>query len=356
MPSSSSARRWRPAPAALLFLVVAALLAAACTGSQAAARRATSTTEPPSTSTTVAPSSTTSTTVAPTYPLTGKPVTDPAKAARGAVAVKIDNIADARPQAGITAADVVYEEFTEGITRFIVVFQSGDAPAVGPVRSVRPADPNIITPLGGVLAFSGGSPAAVAIAAASPLTLVTEEDTAVMYRRAGRVAPHNLYTSTDGLFSRVRPGTPPPPKFANFLSPGQSFSAPGATPVSHVDIVPAPFVTASYDWDPSSNTWLRSTDGRPHLLDDGRIAPTNMIIEFTPYSIFAEDETVMYPEVIGTGDAWVFAAGMFVKGTWTKSSPDAVTTFTDSNGAPIVLPPGQTWVHLVAPGSSVTTG
>ncbi|HEV2760180.1 MAG TPA: DUF3048 C-terminal domain-containing protein, partial [Acidimicrobiales bacterium] len=75
-----------------------------------------------------------------------------------------------------------------------------------------------------------------------------------------------------------------------------------------------------------------------------------------PYEFFIDDYSVIYPEVIGSGEVWVFAAGSLVVGTWSKASADAVTTFTDSNGAPIVLPPGQTWVHLVAPGSSVTTG
>ena len=335
-------------------LLVSALVAAGCQGRPAAARRAP--VPPPTEATTTTAEPTTTTTLPPTYPLTGRPATDPAKAARPAVAVKIDNIAEARPQAGIAAADVVYEEFTEGITRFIVVFQSGDAPVVGPVRSVRPADPAVVTPLGGVLAFSGGSPAAVAIAAAAPLALVTEGDTAVMYRRPGRSAPHNLYTSTDGLFSRAPAGAPPPPRFAAFLGEGQSFSGPGSQPVSHLSVIPAPYVAASYDWDPASATWLRATDGVPHLLEDGRVAPTTVIVQFTPYQVFAADEAVMYPDVLGTGDAWVFAAGTVVQGTWSKPTPDAVTTFADSAGAPIVLPPGQTWVHLVAPGSSVTTG
>jgi hypothetical protein len=349
----SPASRRRPPPAALILFLAAALLAGACSSPKAAGRSAAA--APPETTTTTEPPSTTTTTTTlpPTYPLTGRPVTDTAKAARGAVAVKIDNIVDARPQAGITTADVVYEEFTEGITRFVVVFQSNDAAVVGPVRSVRPADPNIITPLGGVLAFSGGSPAAVAVAAASPLTLVQENDTAVMYRRPGRVAPHNLYTSTDGLFSRVPAGVGPPRPFAPFLAEGQSFGGPGARPVSHLSVVPAPFVTADYDWDAASGTWLRSTDGRPHLLEDGRIAPTNVIVQFTPYSIFIEDEKVMYPEVLGTGDAWIFSAGQMVQGTWSKPDANSVTTYTDSTGAPIRLSPGQTWVHLVAPGSAV---
>ncbi|MGH9265925.1 MAG: DUF3048 domain-containing protein, partial [Acidimicrobiales bacterium] len=175
-----------PAPrAVLVLLVLCAVTAAGCSGGRAAGRETTTTTAAPTTTTTVAP--TTTTTLAPVYPLTGRPLDDAGRAGRAAVAVKIDNIADARPQAGIAAADVVYEEFTEGVTRFVVVYHSGDAEAVGPVRSVRPADPVIVSPLGGVFGFSGGSPGAEALAREAPLTLVTEGDTVVMYRRPERV-------------------------------------------------------------------------------------------------------------------------------------------------------------------------
>ena len=341
--------------AAALVLVLAALVAAGCRGGgRAAGRDAPSTTAPPETT---APVETTTTTVRPaTYPLTGRPVTDPATAARAAVAVKIDNIAAARPQAGIAAADIVYEEFTEGVTRFVVVYHSTDAEVVGPVRSVRPADPVIVAPLGGVLGFSGGSPAAVALAREAPLTLVTEGDTAVMYRRPGRRAPHNLYTSTQGLFSRVPAEARAPRTFAWFLPEGAPFSPVGATPVSTIQLRPATYVSAGYDWDPATGTWLRSTDGRPHLLEEGRVAPTTVIVQFAPYVQFAADSAVDYPEVVGAGDAWIFATGSMVQGRWSKADATAVTVFTDAAGTPVALPPGQSWVHLLAPGSAVTTG
>ena len=346
-----------PAPVAVLLLILAALVAAGCSSAgKAAAPSTTSTTVPETTTSTEATTTTTTTPPPPTYPLTGRPATDAGIAGRAAVAVKIDNIIDARPQAGITAADVVYEEFTEGVTRFIVVYHSQDAEVVGPVRSVRPADPVIVTPLGGVFGFSGGSPGAVALAADTPLTLVMEDDVAVMYRRSGRIAPHNLYTSTAGLFSRVPAATGSPRPFATFLSEGKSFGGPGAMPVGSIGLVPAPYVTAGYDWDAASGTWLRTTDGYPHMVEEGRIAPTTVIVQFTPYQFFIDDYSVQYPEVVGSGEAWVFAAGAMVPGTWHKESPGAITNFVDSAGAPIAIPPGQTWVHLVAPGSSVTTG
>ena len=343
---------------AVLLLVLAALLGAACSSAGKAAAPATTTTAVPETTTTTEAPTTTTTAPPPppTYPLTGLPATDVGIAGRAAVAVKIDNIIDARPQAGINAADLVYEEFTEGVTRFIVVYHSQDAEVVGPVRSVRPADPVIVSPLGGVFGFSGGSPGALLLAADTPLTLVMEDDVAVMYRRPGRAAPHNLYTSTAGLFSRVPAEAGSPRPFATFLTEGKSFGGPGAMPVASIALVPAPYVTAAYDWDAASGTWLRSTDGAPHMLEEGRMAPTTVIVQFTPYQFFIDDYDVQYPEVVGTGEAWIFAAGAMVPGTWHKESPGAVTNFVDSAGAPIAIPPGQTWVHLVAPGSSVTTG
>ena len=296
------------------------------------------------------------TTLPPTFPLTGRPATDQALLNRAAVTVKIDNNSASRPQAGIDKADLIYEEFTEGITRFVVVFHSTDADPVGPVRSVRPSDPVIIYPLGGVFAFSGGSPAIRALVPRTPVTAVDENSTDVMKRRSGRSAPHNLYTTVAGLAGKAPAGAKGPPKFADFLSPGQPFAGAGAVPVAHMGLRPAPALSADYDWDPGSGTWKRITDGSPASLEGGgQIAPNNVIVQFTPYVQFAQDSKVQYPEVVGSGEAWIFASGMLVKGRWSKTDPGAVTAFTDANGAPIVLPPGQTFVHLVANGTAVST-
>jgi hypothetical protein len=314
-----------------------------------------STTLPPTTTTTLPP--TTTTTLPPTYPLTGRPAPDAETRDRAAVTVKIDNAAAARPQAGLEHADLVYEEFTEGITRLVAVFHSTEAEVAGPVRSVRPADPDIVAPLGGVLGFSGGSPAAVEIALAAPFTSVTEGDVAVMYRRPGRFAPHNLYTATSGLRSRAPGDVPPPQPFGEFLRPGATFTGPDATPVSRVDLVPAPYITAAYDWDGSTNTWKRWTDGVPHLLEgDTRIAPTNVILQFANYVTFAFDAGVQYPEVVGTGEAWFFSAGLMVKGSWSKGSAAEPTRYATADGNVVALTPGQTWVHLLPLDAPVSTG
>ncbi|MEA2843702.1 MAG: hypothetical protein QOJ69_1373 [Actinomycetota bacterium] len=324
--------------------VVLMVLAAACGGDKKKAPA----------ETTIA---TTTTTLPPIAPLTGRFVTDPALVGRPSLAVKIDNNADARPQAGIELADVVYEEVTEGITRFVTVFQSQNVDQIGPVRSVRPADPLIVDPLGGLFVFSGGSPAAVALVTGAGLATATENDTAALKRRSSRRAPHNLYTSTADLYALPQTqGLPAPPPLAQFLKQGETFAAAGAVPTLTIEVPIAPNIKADYAWDAPATAWKRSTNGDPHLLENNaQIGPQNVIVQFAPYSRFAEDAKVTYPEVIGTGEAWIFANGMLAQGKWSKPAASAVTAFTDAAGAPIVLPPGQTFVELVAPGTTIST-
>lgn len=338
----------RRKPIALMVPLVL-VVAAACGGGGSTGDRGQANRDP-------APPETTTTVATSFYPLTGMPASDPAKAARQAVSVKIDNNAQARPQAGLEAADLIYEEFTEGITRFVVVFHSSDAATVGPVRSVRPADPIIVKPLGGPLVFSGGSPAVLGVVRSAGVPQVTENDTDTLRRRSGRRAPHNLYTSTDAMFAKAGAGSPPP-AFSPFLRQGQEYAPAGVTPAATLNLAPAPGVRATYQWDPGAAAWMRSTDGRPHTLEGGaQIGPKNVIVQYTPYVGFSADRKVRYPEVVGSGDAVVFVNGTRVDARWTKSSPTAVTTYVDSAGTPIPLAPGQTWVHLQEPGSAVTVG
>jgi len=100
----------------VLLLILATLLAVGCSGSPkkpidpvAVGPRAPAPPEPETTTTTTAP-----TTTIPTYPLSGRPATDAGRADRAAVAVKVDNIAEARPQAGLGEADVIYRSSPRG--------------------------------------------------------------------------------------------------------------------------------------------------------------------------------------------------------------------------------------------------
>ena len=329
---------------------------AACAGHGRVPPTTTEPTLPPATTTTPPPPS------PPVAPLTGLPVTDAAVLTRPAVVVKIDNAPEARPQTGLARADVIIEERVEGgIARFMALFQSADADVVGPVRSVRSTDPPVVRPIGGLFAYSGGIPPFVSLlhTEGGVVDVGANVDGSAYYRSKDRPAPHNLYTSTVVLRQKAPAGLPAPPTLFTFLPAGRRFTGARAVPLSHFSVTLGSLSSGQWDWDPTARSWLRSTDGTPHLdQGSGQLAFTTVIIQFVPYARTPYKDPARSPvdeaEVIGAGAAWVLADGQLVQGTWSKPTVTDVTTFADSAGAPIAIPPGHTWITL-APLTATTS-
>ena len=297
----------------------------------------------------------------PVAPLTGLPI-DPVLARRPVLVVKIDNAPKARPQAGLIDADVVVEEEVEGgITRFAALFHSRDAATVGPVRSARSTDISIASALNRPLfAYSGANLAFQNLIARSPLVDVGVDRFSQEYRRERRrPAPYNQFSSTPGLFSHVPPNAGPPPVLFAFRRIGEAADAAGATPAAGVnmefrDVV---LTAVQYRWDGASRTWKRNQDGAPHVDTDGvQIAPRNVVVQSANYrdTGFTDPSGAPVPEaeLVGEGEALVFTDGRVVRGRWRKTSPEAVTEYLDSSGAPIRLTPGPTWIELPRPGKT----
>src|SRR6516164_9834237 len=162
-------------------------------------------------------SSSTTTTAAPkpTCPLNG--LATPAVPQQPAMAVKIDNYPDGRPQSGLDKADIVFEEPVEGgITRYAAVFQCQDASLIGPVRSARNIDIGILGQLGNPLeAHVGGINPVIANIDASPIVDVNlGAADSLMIHPAGRVPPDADFTSTSIVYgTHPTMKTPPQPLF-----------------------------------------------------------------------------------------------------------------------------------------------
>jgi Protein of unknown function (DUF3048) N-terminal domain/Protein of unknown function (DUF3048) C-terminal domain len=298
----------------------------------------------------------------PVYPLTGLPVTDAGKAGRPALVVKIDN-ADgggkgnsARPQSGLNAADVVYEEMVEGsVTRFGAIFQSGDADPVGPIRSARLTDIDVFTPLTPLFAWSGGNPTVSGAIRGSKLVDIGFDAASQAYnRRSGKVAPHNLYSSTPSLYGVAPAGGAAPPPLFQYRPAGQAPPA-GGRPAGNVHLAfrdgPAG-APVDWRWDAGSGTFLRSQRGTPDVDEGGQqINPVNVLVQLTPYHFNGDADVAGNPvpqaDLVGSGACHLLSAGVIVDCTWSKASAEAVTTYADAAGAPLRLTPGRTWVELV---------
>lgn len=270
---------------------------------------------------------------------------------RPAIGVKIDNSFEARPQTGLTKADVVYDIIVEGgITRFLAIFQSQDAPRIGPVRSARTSDISIMAGYNRPLfAYSGGNDGVLAAVRVSPMISLTEASAGRAFvRDEGRLAPHNLFTSTSGLYAAGSPDAGVPNPQFMFRQPGEP-SAQGR-PVSVVEINIG-FETVRYEW--NGTGWNRFTNGEPTAdTTAGQVAPANVIVQFTNYTTSPADAQSPDALTVGQGMAWVLTDGKVIDARWARSVATTPVQYLDAANAQIPLTPGQTWVELPRPGGA----
>ncbi|HET9612239.1 MAG TPA: DUF3048 domain-containing protein [Acidimicrobiales bacterium] len=351
-------RRHRPVLiAGVAVLIVVALAGAAVAwgggGSETVTLHALATT----TTTTTVPSTTTTTpkdAPPPRAPLTGLTGEFQGRLDRPALVVKIDNVELARPQSGLNQADIVVEEPVEGnLTRLAAVFHSTDAASVGPVRSVRTTDVEMLPLFGRPLfAASGGNAGVIPqLHAADVVDVGNNVSGQGFHRSGGRPAPHNLFTSTLALYGKAPESPPPPEPLFSYLARDEKLPD-GAIPVGGVALRFGGGEVSRYTWDGPSGTWLRSQRGSPHVDAGGvRIAPENVVVLEITYDHSGQaGRSVPHGETVGQGRALVLTRGQSVEGTWKRPRPGDPLTLTGPGGAEMELTPGQTFVALVPPG------
>src|ERR1700722_4651801 len=231
--------------------------------------------------------SSTTTTTTTTVPrrvaaLTGLPDPTAVTKRRSALTIKMDNTPQAHPQYGINRADVVYEEIVEGgITRLAAIFNSNLPTKVGPVRSVRRTDREIVFPIGGIFAFSGGAQYAISSIETAPVKLIDQSTAgAAMFRDPTRPPPHNLFANAVLLMKEGGKVHTPPALFTYVAQKAPPVGAPvGSFTVNFLS-----GFAVSYQWDGKTHDWLRSIFGAPDVTATGvREAPTNVVVMSVKY-------------------------------------------------------------------------
>ena len=299
----------------------------------------------------------------PTWPLTGVPADTTSD--RPALAVKIENSAAARPQTGLNAADMVWEQVVEGgITRFVAVYHSTLPPEIGPVRSIRPMDPAIAAPLGGLLAFSGGVPAYVAAAEDAGLQVLRQDSGADgFFRTTTRSAPHNVHAVPQTLLDqadashRASPGA----QFDHAATGEQPTAVTAGPPTATLALTLSGISTPRWTWGAADGRWLRAEGSTPSVEADGaRIGAANVVVlRVDVVQTEARDPAGNpVPETIltGSGQALVASGGHTIEATWSKPALGDRVELTGADGAPVTLAPGTTWVELIPTSGDVATG
>jgi hypothetical protein len=293
------------------------------------------------------PDSTTTESTSDPCPLTGV-LSSEGTPARPVLAIKIEEAPDARPQAGLDAADIVVEQPVEGnVTRLIAIFHCRDSERVGPVRSARFMDAAFLPQFGSPLfGYAGGAEQTTSRIQQSNVVDLSYTIAVSAYERdPSREAPHNLYTSTGALYEAAGDqGGSPVPAFTYTRKAGRG------TRASSIELPYNPLIAdISWEWDPGEKRWLRSVGGEPAVLEDGsQISARNVVVleaRQQPTDIVDASGTRSYEViVIGSGKAYVFRNGRMIQGTWSKESPEDPLTLARSNGQDIGLAPGNTWV------------
>jgi hypothetical protein len=283
-----------------------------------------------------------------------------------ALAVKVENSAQARPQTGLGAADLVWEELVEGgITRFVAVYHSTLPTEIGPVRSVRSTDAAIAAPLHGVFAFSGGQPAFVEEVADAGLQVLSEADGAAgFYRVDSRPAPHDVYTDPLALVAQAdtRHAAPPTTQFEIAGAGNAPTAVTAGTTTGTVALQLSGVSRPSWSWSAPEGRWLRAEDTAPAVDADGTpLGATNVVVLRTDTAdtgtVDPAGNPVPETVLIGSGEALVATGGHTLAVTWVKKAVDERLVLRGPDGNPVRLAPGTTWVELVPTGTgSVTVG
>ena len=265
-----------------------------------------------------------------------------------ALAVKVDNHPAARPQWSLSIADVIFEENVESLTRFIAIFHSRLPETIGPIRSARTSDLNILAAFNRpVLAWSGGNKnvtAAVRSAASSGILVnISAQSIGRCYRRvSGRKAPHNLVVDPACAMGAAPSAGPARAPWS--FNDGY---VPRGDPDTAFD-VRMDAVDVTWVWDPASGKYLRSQNGRPHVAADGwQIAATNVVVMSVQYIPSPADVRSPEAQTLEAGDVVIHRNGVAVSGTWSRAAATDPFVFANYGGTPIPLASGTTFVELV---------
>ncbi len=292
--------------------------------------------------------------------LTGTVVDNPEDAHAAITAVMIENSPAARPQSGLKNSGLVYEAVAEGgITRFLVLYQAEKPQIVGPVRSLRPYYVEWLRPYDASVAHVGGSKRALdEVRNGSYRDIDQFFNGGTYWRSSDRRAPHNVYTSferIDRLNQEKGYSTSKIKGFSRLKATLSEKEKAHQEALPKANVINAKISSAqynpSYTYDSTSNIYLRSLGGGPHMdREDGQISPSVVIAMFVNENTVNEDGVRENIITTGEGRAVIFQNGTIQDVLWKREAVTDEIVFLDTAGEVVPLARGQTWIMAIPNG------
>jgi hypothetical protein len=322
-------------------------------------------------------------------PLNGKMYTEAEKKIweqRRPLGVMIENHAEARPQSGLSRADIIYEAVAEGgITRFMAIFYCGASAeeiTVGPVRSARTYYLDWISEYGefplyahvGGANVSGKANALGQIADYGWLSAGNDINQFSVgfptfwrdYERLDHpvATEHTMYSTTDklwevaqkrGITDKDQEGNSWEETFTpwKFKEDGKDRG--------EVDKIEISFwsgyqeYNVIWEYDREANLYKRINGGSPHkdLNNDEQLTAKNVVVQFAQEKGPIDELKHLLYQTTGSGKALVFQDGQVIKGTWEKDDREERTKFLDNQGKEVSFNKGEIWIEVVPAGKEV---
>ena len=273
---------------------------------------------------------------------------------RQILVVKIDDTNAAHPQIGVEDADLVYVEQVEGgLTRLAAIYTSKLPPLIGPIRSARISDIELLAQFGRVgFAYSGAqSKMRPVIAEANLENLSAERNPPSIYGKdPNRIGPVDMILKRDLLLERANAN----PKIRIETATASVFAF-GDAPKGETNtaIAKIKWPNAKYElrWDSANEKWLIYFNEKPNMAANGEhlYADTAIIqiVSITP-SIYGDKfgEITPFSKTTGSGKAVMLRDGFSYQISWQRNLETDVTTWKSEDGGVANFKPGRTWIFL----------
>lgn len=286
--------------------------------------------------------------------LTGE-VVDEAIGSQRPYAIMINNIQEALPQSGISQAEIMYECLVEsGITRLMCEFQDiENLNKVGSIRSARhyymdlaQDDDAIYTHFGQSIfaedRINQGYPTISGLSGYSE---------AVFYRTDDREAPHNVYSSKDGLLAGLEAtgiSRDYPENYEGRLNFNDEDVVPETGEIAEKVTMPFPINNPWFEYNGEDGLYYRFQYGEPHIdvENNEQVKFKNLIIEFAERSIISGEDHQDY-KLIGGGNGLLFTDGKAVKILWERETESDRTAYYYEDGTLVYLNVGKSYIAVV---------
>jgi len=278
------------------------------------------------------------------------------------IAVMIDNDdKNARPQAGLDEAYLVYELIVEGgSTRFMALFKGVNTEKIGPVRSSRHYFLDYVMENDAIYTHYGWSPKAIQDISAygiNKINGVLGEDNDVFWRELKFKGDwHSAYTSIEKIKAKIsKKGFNAEISKKNGINYSESYiKLPEENEANEISLKYSGGYITGYTYNKETGMYEKSINGAPHTMQNGKtLEAKNIIIELIYDTSLGDGTDRRNINTTGSGKGYYITEGSFIEITRSKSSRGDKTVYKRADGTELQINPGKTIINIISPSSDI---